>query len=52
LQFVVHAAAADPATIRASAGRDGVVVLTTHMHDPAAIREFLADREPDVGGEG
>ena len=52
IHFVVHPASDDPAVLRAHAGREGSEVLTTHMQDHAAIQEFVASRERDVGGEG
>jgi hypothetical protein len=52
LHFLVHAADAPAATITARADRDGCEVLATHMRDEEAIRELVADWEPDVGGEG
>ena len=52
IHFLVHSAAADPATIRADAARAGSRVLTTHMRDGVEIKEFVASRERDVGGEG
>ena len=52
LHFFVHPATDAPAAIRARAEGVGAEVLTTHMQDHDAIREFVAAREPDVGGEG
>jgi hypothetical protein len=52
LQFLVHRAADAPDVIVAHAARDGSEVLATHMQDKAAILEFVAGRERDVGGEG
>jgi hypothetical protein len=48
----VHGAA-DPAhEICAGAARGGSEVLATHLQDKAAILALVAEREPDVGGEG
>jgi hypothetical protein len=52
IHFLVHPASDDPDAIRAHADREGSEVLATHMWDPVAIREFVASRERDVGGEG
>ena len=52
LHFLVHPASDDPDVIRAYAEREGSEVLITHMRDQAAILEFVAGRERDVGGEG
>ena len=52
LHFLVHRAADAPDEILAHAARDGSEVLATHMQDKAAILEFVAGRERDVGGEG
>jgi hypothetical protein len=52
IHFLVHPASDDPAAIRAHAEREGSTVLRTHMRDHAAIREFVASRERDIGGEG
>jgi hypothetical protein len=52
LHFLVHRVDDPAAEITACAGRDGCEVLATHMKDKAAILELVADREPDVGGEG
>ena len=52
LHFLVHGAGDPAAAIAARADRDGCEVLATHMRDEAAILELVADREPDVGGEG
>jgi hypothetical protein len=52
IHFLVHPASDDPAAIRASAAREGSEVLRTHMRDHAEIREFVASRERDIGGEG
>jgi hypothetical protein len=52
LQFLVHPAADDPGAIRVAAARDGAEVLATHLSDHAAIRELVASRERDTGGEG
>jgi hypothetical protein len=52
IHFLVHRATDDPAAVRAFAAREGSDVLTTHMQDHAAIQEFVASRERDVGGEG
>ena len=51
IHFHVHAASDDPDTIGALAAREGSEVLATHLKDPAAIRELVAARERDVGGE-
>ena len=40
------------AAVRAAAARDGSEVLATHLRDEATILEFVATREPDVGGKG
>ena len=52
IHFLVHPAAADPDVIRAAAERDGSRILTMHMRDSVEIREFVASRKRDVGGEG
>jgi len=52
IHFLVHLATDDPAVIRAFAEREGSEVLTTHLRDHATIREFVASRERDIGGEG
>jgi hypothetical protein len=52
LHFLVHAASDGPGVILSHAARDGSEVLATHMSDKVAILEFVAAREPDVGGEG
>ena len=52
IHFLVHPASDDPAAIRADAERAGSSVLRTHMQDHAAILEFVASRERDIGGEG
>ena len=52
IHFLVHPASDDPDVIRAYAEREGSEVLITHMRDQAAILEFVAGRERDVGGEG
>ena len=52
LRFLVHGEDEPAAAITARADRDGCKVLATHMRDEAAILELIADREPDVGGEG
>jgi hypothetical protein len=52
IHFHVHAASDTPAAIEAFAAREGSRVLATHLGDHAAIRELLASREPDIGGEG
>jgi len=52
LHFLVHDAGADPARIRADAGRDGSEVVATHLSDKEAILALVAGRERDVGGEG
>jgi len=52
IHFLVHPASDDPTAIRAYAEREGSSVLTTHMRDQAAILEFVAGRERDIGGEG
>jgi hypothetical protein len=52
LHFLVHGVGDPAAAITARADRDGCEVLATHMRDEAAILELVADREPDVGGEG
>ena len=52
LHFLVHPASDDPAAVRVLAERQGSEVLATHMRDHAAIRELVASRERDVGGEG
>ena len=51
LHFLVHDAGDEPAKIREYATRDGSAVLATHMQDKAAILEFVAARERDIGGE-
>jgi len=51
LYFLVHPAAEALDVIREGAARDGSEVLATHMRDKAAILEFVAGRERDVGGE-
>jgi hypothetical protein len=52
IHFYIHRAADDPEVIQAFAAAEGSEVLSTHMRDKAAIREFVATRERDVGGEG
>jgi hypothetical protein len=52
LSFLVHGAAEAADAIRQGAARDGAEVLATHMRDKAAILEFVAGRERDVGGQG
>lgn len=52
LHFLVHAATADPARLRADAARDGSEVVATHLWDKEAILALVAGRERDVGGEG
>lgn len=52
IHFLVHPAADTPDAIRAYAAGEGSEVLATHMRDRAAILEFVAARERDVGGEG
>jgi hypothetical protein len=52
LHFLVHRAGEPAAAIAARASRDGYEVLATHMKDEATILDLVADREPDVGGEG
>lgn len=52
LHFLVHGAADALAVIEAYAARDGSEVLATHLQDKAAILEFVAGREKDIGGEG
>jgi len=52
LQFLVHAAGADPTQIRTDADREGSEVVATHLSDKEAILALVAGRERDVGGEG
>ena len=52
IRFLVHPTTTDLETIRASAAREGSEVLTTHMRDHTAIREYVASLERDTGGEG
>ncbi len=52
IHFHIHPATATPADVRAFAEREGSEVLTTHMHNEDEIREFVAARERDTGGEG
>ena len=52
IHFLVHQATDDPAAVRELAAREGSEALATHMQDHAAIQEFVASRERDVGGEG
>jgi hypothetical protein len=52
LRFLVHGADEPATAITTRADRDGCEVLATHMRDEAAILELVAEREPDVGGEG
>jgi hypothetical protein len=51
LHFLVHAAAAFPADIKAYAARDGSEVVATHLGDRDAILALVAGLERDVGGE-
>ena len=52
LHFLVHGVAAAADAIVAHAAQGGSEVLATHLHDRAAILEFVAGRERDIGGEG
>jgi hypothetical protein len=52
IHFLVHPASDTPDAIDAYAAREGSRVLTTHVSDHVAIKEFVAFRERDVGGEG
>lgn len=52
LHFLVHLATDGPAHIQEYADRDKSQIVTTHMHDKAAILALVAGRERDVGGEG
>jgi len=52
IHFLVHPASDELASLLAHARREGSEVLATHLQDPAAIREIVASRERDVGGEG
>jgi hypothetical protein len=52
LRFLVHPAADSPDIVRATAAREGLEVLATHLRDHAVIRELVASRERDTGGEG
>jgi hypothetical protein len=52
IHFLVHPAADEPAAVLARARQQGCDLLATHMQDPAAIRNFVASRERDIGGEG
>lgn len=51
LHFLVHDVGDEPAKVQEYAARDGSEVLITHMRDKAAILEFVAARERDLGGE-
>ena len=51
LHFLVHPAAADRATLRAAAARDGSEVVATHLQNREAILDLVAGLERDVGGE-
>ena len=51
IHFLVHPASDEPAAILAHARREGSEVLATHLHDRAAILEFVGGRERDIGGE-
>ena len=52
IHFLVHSDLDTPDAIRDYATREGSEILTTHMKDKASIREYVAGRERDVGGEG
>lgn len=52
IHFLIHPASETPEAIDAHATREGSRVLITHMSDHVAIREFVASRERDVGGQG
>lgn len=52
LSFHIHPADEGPESVRAAAARDGLEVLASHLRDHVAIRELVADRERDTGGEG
>ena len=50
--FHIHPAGDEPESLRAAAARDGLEVLASQLRDHAAIRELVAARERDTGGEG
>lgn len=52
IHFHVHPVTDDPAAVRAYAAREGSQVLRSHLRDPEVIREIVAGREADTGGEG
>jgi hypothetical protein len=51
IHFHVHSSSDEPDAIRAFAAAEGSRVLATHLKDHAAIRELVASREKDIGGE-
>jgi hypothetical protein len=52
IHFHVHPASDTPEAVAASAAAEGSRVLASHLLDHDQIRELVASREPDTGGEG